>query len=68
MSTFAAVGVELHLVTALALLPVAAIGHIIGLKAHEAILRNDQLFKRWLGAGLMLVSGLGLAQLSAQFG
>lgn len=63
MSTFAAVGVDLHLSTALILLPVAAIGHMLGLKTHDAILRNDQSFKRWIGAGLMLVSGLGLWKL-----
>ena len=60
MSTFAAVGVDLHLPTALVLLPVAAVGHVLGLKAHDAIIRNDQHFKRWIGMGLMIVSGLGL--------
>jgi len=60
MGTFAVLSVDLHLLTALALLPVAAIGHVIGLKVHEAILRNDQQFKRWIGAGLMVVSTLGL--------
>ena len=60
MSTFAAVGVDLHLLTALMLLPIAAIGHVLGLKAHDAITRNDQHFKRWIGLGLMIVSGLGL--------
>lgn len=63
MSAFAAVGVDLHFLTALALLPAAAIGHVIGLKTHDAILKNDKQFKRWIGAGLMLVSGLGLSQL-----
>lgn len=63
MSTFALVGVELHLLEALLLLPVAAIGHVIGLRSHEAIMRNDALFKRWIGGGLLLVSGLGLWQL-----
>lgn len=63
MTAFAALGVELHLFTALLLLPVAAIGHIGGLKAHTAILRNDRLFKRGIGLGLMLVSLLGLWQL-----
>lgn len=63
MSTFAALGVELHLVTALMLLPVAAIGHVLGLKAHDAIIRNDRNFKRWTGVGLMIVSGLGLLKL-----
>jgi uncharacterized membrane protein YfcA len=60
MTTFAVVGVDLHLLTALTLLPVAAIGHVAGLKAHDAILRNDQRFKRVMGAGLMVVSILGL--------
>lgn len=60
MSTFAAVGVNLHLATALALLPIAAIGHVLGLKAHAAITRNDVHFKRWIGLGLMIVSSLGL--------
>jgi hypothetical protein len=60
MGTFVALRVDLHLSTALLLLPVAAIGHVLGLRAHEAILRNDALFKRWVGAGLMVVSALGL--------
>jgi len=60
MSAFAVLGVELHLFTALMLLPVAAIGHIAGLKAHEAILKNDRAFKRWTGLGLMIISLLGL--------
>lgn len=64
MSTFAVLGVDLHLLTALALLPVAAIGHVIGLRVHEAVLRNDQQFKRWIGAGLMVVSVLGLWNLA----
>ena len=63
MTTFAAVGVDLHLTVALMLLPVAAIGHVLGLKAHEAITRNDHRFKRWIGSGLMVVSGLGLWQI-----
>jgi hypothetical protein len=42
------------------LLPVAAIGHVLGLKAHNAIMRNDLLFKRWIGGGLVIVSGSGL--------
>ncbi|MBI5461307.1 MAG: sulfite exporter TauE/SafE family protein [Gammaproteobacteria bacterium] len=64
MSTFAAVGVDLHVQTALMLLPVAAIGHVLGLKAHDAIIRNDRTFKRWIGVGLMVVSGLGLWDLA----
>jgi uncharacterized membrane protein YfcA len=46
MSAFAALNIDLHLLTALMLLPVAAIGHIAGLKTHDVILNNDQVFKR----------------------
>jgi len=63
MSTFAALGVEMNLLAALMLLPVAAVGHVLGLKAHDAIIRNDAHFKRWTGVGLMIVSGLGLLKL-----
>lgn len=64
MSTFIALSVELHFVMALALIPVAAIGHVLGLKAHDAIMRNDRLFKRWIGGGLAIVSALGLLSLA----
>lgn len=60
MSTFAVLAVDLHLLTSLALLPVAAIGHVVGLRFHDVVLKNDQLFKRWIGAGLIVVSMLGL--------
>jgi uncharacterized protein len=63
MSTFAILGVEMNLPAALMLLPVATVGHVLGLRVHKLILRNDHLFKRWMGAGLMIVSGLGLSQL-----
>jgi len=63
MTTFAALGVDLQWLSALLLLPVAAIGHVIGLKAHEQILHNDQLFKRVMGGVLMVISLLGLWQL-----
>jgi len=60
MTTFAALGVDLNVLTAIVLLPVAAVGHFIGLKTHEAILRNDVVFKRFIGAMLIVVSGLAL--------
>jgi uncharacterized membrane protein YfcA len=65
MSAFAALGVDLQTVSALLLIPVAAIGHVIGLKSHDALMKNDQLFKRWIGAGLVVVSVLGLIKLFA---
>lgn len=63
MSTFIVLSVELHFLSAVTLIPVAAIGHVLGLKAHAVMARNDALFKRWLGAGLVVVSTLGLLKL-----
>ena len=63
MTAFAAIGIDLQPLSALALLPVAAIGHVAGLRTHEHLIRNDQAFKRWIGGGLMLVSLLGLWKL-----
>jgi hypothetical protein len=48
-------------------LPIAAIGHILGLKMHNTIMRNDLLFKHWIGGGLVTVSLFGLWQLYRQF-
>lgn len=64
MATFVALGVKLHVWEALLLLPVAAIGHVLGLKAHTALLQHDRLFKRWIGGGLAAVSALGLLNLA----
>ena len=63
MTTFLALSVEMHFITALWLIPVAAIGHVLGLKTHAAITRNDITFKRWIGSGLAIVSTLGLLDL-----
>ncbi|MDD5461363.1 MAG: TSUP family transporter [Methylococcales bacterium] len=60
MTTFIVLSVNLHFLAALMLIPIAAIGHMLGLKAHDAIMRNDLLFKRWIGSGLVIVSTLGL--------
>ena len=63
MTTFVVLSVELHFIEALCLIPVAAIGHVFGLRAHESIIRNDQLFKQWVGVGLVIISLLGLFNL-----
>ena len=60
MSTFMMLKVELHFLTALSLIPVAAIGHYLGLKAHDNISKNDIAFKRWMGGGIVIISVLGL--------
>lgn len=64
MSTFFVLGVDLQVMNALLLLPVAAIGHVVGLRYHEAILNNDQQFKRITGGVLALISLLGLGKLA----
>ncbi len=60
MTTFAVLGVDLQTFTAIVLIPVAAVGHYIGLKTHDMILRNDVVFKQLIGGMLVVVSGLGL--------
>jgi len=62
MTAFVVVGVELNFFVALLLLPIGAIGHFMGLKAHDFILRNDALFKRIVGGVLIVISCLGLYQ------
>ena len=62
MTTFAILSVDLHFLTALALLPVAAIGHVVGLKFHALIIENDQYFKRVIGGVLGIISAIGLWQ------
>lgn len=66
MTTFKLMSVDIHLITALYLLPVAAIGHIIGLKTHDLILKNNQQFKRIIGGALFVISILGLTQVNFQ--
>jgi len=63
MTAFASLGVNLNIPVAMALLPVAAIGHIIGLKTHDIILRNDVVFKQVIGGMLVAVSALALWKL-----
>lgn len=60
MSTFVAFGVMIDWQFSLSLIPIAAIGHVIGLKLHQRIIENDDLFKRWVGGALLLVSLFGV--------
>ncbi len=59
MSTFTLLDVPLQLETALMLLPVAAIGHVIGIKMHDKILENDIIFKKFIGSVLVIICLLG---------
>lgn len=60
MLTFVAFKVPLHWLSALALIPVATIGHLAGLKMHDRILQHDQVFRRLVGGVLAMISLLGL--------
>ncbi len=57
--------VPLQTLAAIALVPVATIGHILGLKTHTYIMQHDNLFKRLIGLLLIVVCISGLAQLQA---
>ena len=63
MLTFILLSVELHFHSAAVLIPIAAIGHVIGLRTHDLILQNDQLFKRLIGGVLILICILGLQRI-----
>ena len=63
MSTFVMMGVDLHFLSSLLLLPAAAIGHIAGLKAHDYMLRNRGMFQRIIGGMLVIVCVIGIATL-----
>ena len=63
MTTFAVLNVDMHFFAALALIPVAAIGHWLGLRMHDRILQNDKVFRRVIGAVLMLISLIGLSRI-----
>jgi len=60
LGTFTVVGVTLHAQTALLLLAPAAIGHVLGLKAHDWLMRDDRRFKQIIGGALIAVSAFGL--------
>ncbi|SFR43451.1 hypothetical protein SAMN04488073_1166 [Marinobacter gudaonensis] len=62
MAAFIWAGVDLQLIHHLWLLPCAAVGHVIGLYAHDRMLRAETpVFFRVLGVVLLVVSSLGIA-------
>ncbi|AXE61156.1 sulfite exporter TauE/SafE family protein [Candidatus Thioglobus sp. NP1] len=60
MAAFLAVGVFVDWQFSLMLIPVAALGHFIGLRVHDRMIQNDTKFKRWMGSVLILVCIVGL--------
>lgn len=61
MAAFVWAGIDLQLIYALMLLPCAGIGHVLGLKVHEQILKAEtKVFFRILGSVLLIISSIGL--------
>lgn len=65
MSAFILADVDLQLRYAIYLLPIAAIGHFIGLYAHDMMLKSGGVqFKRVIGVAMVMVTLVGFWQLS----
>lgn len=61
LAAFIWVGLDLQLIHHLWLLPCAAIGHVIGLRFHDRILKAETpVFFRLLGIVLLIVSSVGM--------
>ena len=62
MSAFLIVDVYINWQFSLILIPVAALGHFVGLKAHNRIIENNTQFKKWMGGVLILICIVGLSK------
>ena len=62
MSAFLIVDVYINWQFSLFLIPVAALGHFVGLKAHNRIIENSTQFKKWMGGVLILICIVGLSK------
>ena len=60
MTAFVVVGVYVDWRFSLMLIPAAALGHFIGLKVHDKMIKDDTKFKRWMGSILILDCIFGL--------
>lgn len=64
LGSFLAADINMHYLFALALIPFAYIGHYLGMKAHDFIMQNSELFKRIVGGMLIVISLIGLIKLA----
>ena len=62
MGAFVIVDVYINWQFSLMLIPIAALGHFIGLKVHDRIIENDTQFKRWMGGVLILICLAGVSK------
>ena len=59
LATFAWFGIDLQLAGMLLLFPVAAIGHLLGMRAHDYLLDKDRLFKAVIGSAMAVIALIG---------
>jgi len=62
MGAFLMVDVYINWRFSLTLIPVAGLGHFVGLKVHDRIIDNDIQFKRWMGSALIIICIVGLSK------
>jgi hypothetical protein len=62
MGAFLMVDVYINWQFSLMLIPVAGLGHFVGLKVHDQIIDNDIQFKRWMGSALIVICIVGLSK------
>lgn len=63
LATLALFDIDLQFASTLILTPIALIGHVIGLRAHQFMVMNDEVFRRALGGALIGICVLGLGSL-----
>lgn len=61
--SFVAFAVPLQWALALAVFPLTAVGHYLGLQLYRKLAHNERRMKRAIGGGLALISCIGLAQI-----
>ena len=62
LGTFVAAGVDMQWALFGATLPLATLGHVLGLRLHAHLIAGGATgFRRWIGAGLAAVSLVGLS-------
>ena len=63
LATLALFDIDLQFASTLVLTPIALIGHVIGMKAHQFMLKNNEVFRRAIGGALIGICILGLGGL-----
>lgn len=61
--TLALFDVDLQFASTIILTPIAFIGHVIGMKVHQFLLNNNEIFRRVIGGALTAICLIGLGSL-----